>query len=88
MSRNSREALNPMSNMYPNPSIVHDLILVVRLLSEGISLIPNVGLRFPLDQNPHALISATISRVRIHERGLIHFVKLVGSDEPNFQHGK
>jgi hypothetical protein len=53
--------------------------------SRPVALIPFVGLRLSLDQNPQALVSVTNSRVRIHERGLIHVVKLIGSVEPNVQ---
>jgi aminopeptidase C len=38
-----------------------------------------------LDQNPQALVSTKIARVRIHERGLTHAMKLMGSTEPNVQ---
>ena len=42
--------------------------------------------RFPLDRNPQALVFATIARVRIHERRLVHVVKHTGIIEPNVQH--
>jgi hypothetical protein len=80
MSPNSWEALNPMSNNLPP---VH----AGRVSnSRPVALIPFVGLRLSLDQNPQALVSATIFGVRIHERGLTHVAKLVGSAELNVQH--
>ena len=39
----------------------------------------------PLDQNPQALVFATIAKVRIHERRLAHVAKHTGSIEPNVQ---
>jgi len=44
-----------------------------------------VGKQLSLDQNPQVLISTTIARVKIHERGLTHVAKLAGSTEPNVQ---
>jgi hypothetical protein len=55
------------------------------LNSRHVYMIPFFGLRFSLDQNPQVLISATITRVRINERGLTNVAKLVGSVEPNVQ---
>jgi hypothetical protein len=45
-----------------------------------------VGIRLLLDQNAHALVSVTIPRVRIHEKGLTHVTKLTGSAKTNVQH--
>jgi hypothetical protein len=42
-----------------------------------------VGLLLLVDQNLQALFFATIVGVRIHERGLTHVIKVVGSIEPN-----
>ena len=38
-----------------------------------------------LDQNSQELVSTTITRVRIHERWLVHVAKHMGSVEPNVQ---
>jgi len=81
MSWYSNETLNPMSNNIPP-------LLCARWVSNlrPVALIPFFGIWLYLDQNPHALIFATIARDRIHERGLIHVMKLARSVEPNFQH--
>jgi hypothetical protein len=67
MSRNSQETLNPMSNNLPPPPDRDERVLKTR----PVALIPFVGLRLLLDQNPQALVFATIVGVRIHERGLL-----------------
>jgi hypothetical protein len=54
-------------------------------LDEPMSRVLVVGLWLSLDLNPQELVSFTIIRVRIHERGLSHVMKLVGTTDPNVQ---
>jgi hypothetical protein len=80
MSQNSRKVLNPMPNNFP-------LACVERVSNlRHVALIPFVLLLLSLNQNPHALVSIAIVRVRIHERELTHVAKLAKSVEPNVQH--